>query len=136
MCQVLRTAEPKGDGKKLKRDKTRQLAFRLAMIAGRLDVDRMLSEMSPHQLEEWEAALEFVGVDIQQRSLARLTREMHVLLERFSGHENDASLSAAVASLPTVREFMRLYTFDEHAQRLPFQIQTQDEIINTLNQIR
>ncbi len=37
--------------------------MRLALKMGRTDVDAMLAELSPQQLGEWMAAIDFVGLD-------------------------------------------------------------------------
>lgn len=56
MCAALWSRRNRGDrarGKELARDERRRVAFRLAAMCGRVDVDGMLDEMTPEQFSAW-----------------------------------------------------------------------------------
>ncbi len=51
------------------------MAYRLATVAGRVDVDQMLAELTPQQMDEWIAydRLEPIGLVRQNRMIALIT---------------------------------------------------------------
>lgn len=56
---------------------------------GRVDVDRMLSEISPEQLIEWRAALDVICIDDDWNRTAVLCQQIHNIGHAMGGVESE-----------------------------------------------
>lgn len=103
----------------------------MAQIAGRLDVDNVLAELTPEQLVEWEAALCVLDLDASRWIAGKVAEVLHEVAERFNG-------SGGQYKLPTHEDFMGLLAFDVHSTKpqLNIPVQSQEEIARTLAKLK
>lgn len=95
-------------------------------------MDNMLDELTPAQLVEWEAALTVLDLDVNRWAAGKICETLERAVERFASYDTKAEAIAAQGKLPTHEDFMELWEFGERKDSVPFTIQSQEEIANTL----